>query len=99
MSDYNHENRCPECDGTGGHHYPGCTYEGTEGNYRYSSGSGKGMSTFGAIMCVIGGFVGVALLLTILNIEVDDVPAFVLVILIIVITSVIGGVVSAIKGK
>ena len=31
--------------------------------------------------------------------EVDDVPAFVLVILIIVITSVIGGVVSAIKGK
>ena len=36
---------------------------------------------------------------TILNIEVDDVPAFVLVILIIVITSVIGGVVSAIKGK
>ena len=36
---------------------------------------------------------------TILNIEVDDVPTFVLVILIIVITSVIGGVVSAIKGK
>ncbi|MBO5113315.1 MAG: hypothetical protein J6C12_08205 [Lachnospiraceae bacterium] len=57
------------------------------------------MSTFGAILCVIGGFVGVALLLMILNIEVDDVPAFVLVILIIVITSVIGGVVSAIKGK
>ena len=50
-------------------------------------------------MCVIGGFVGVALLLTILNIEVEDVPTFVLVILIIVITSVIGGVVSAIKGK
>ena len=72
---------------------------GTEGNYRYSSGSGNGMSTFGAILCVIGGFVRVALLLTILNIEVDDVPAFVLVILIIVITSVIGGVVSAIKGK
>ena len=39
------------------------------------------------------------LLLMILHIEVDDVPAFVLVILIIVITSVIGGVVSAIKGK
>ncbi|MDD6155409.1 MAG: hypothetical protein PUB52_00060 [Lachnospiraceae bacterium] len=57
------------------------------------------MSTFGAILCVIGGFVGVAFLLMILNIEVDDVPAFVLVILIIVITSVIGGVVSAIKGK
>ena len=57
------------------------------------------MSTFGAIMCVVGGFVGVVLLLTILNIEVEDVPTFVLVILIIVITSVIGGVVSAIKGK
>ena len=40
MSEYNHENRCHECDATGGHHYPGCTYEGTEGNYRYSSGSG-----------------------------------------------------------
>ena len=50
-------------------------------------------------MCVVGGFVGVVLLLTILNIEVEDVPTFVLVILIIVITSVIGGVVSAIKGK
>ena len=99
MSEYNHENRCPECDATGGHHYLGCTYEGTEGNYRYSSGSGNGMSTFGAILCVIGGFVGVALLLMILNIEVDDVPGVVLVILIIVITSVIGGVVSAIKGK
>ena len=53
MSEYNHENRCHECDVTGGHHYPGCTYEGTEGNYRYSSGSGDGMSTFGAILCVI----------------------------------------------
>ena len=57
MSEYNHENRCHECDATGGHHYPGCTYEGTEGNYRYSSGSGNGMSTFGAILCVIGGVV------------------------------------------
>lgn len=50
-------------------------------------------------MCVIGGFVGVAFLLMILNVEVDDVPTFVLVILIIVIASVVGGVVSAIKGK
>ena len=99
MSEYNHENRCPECDGTGGNHYPGCTYEGAEGNYRYSSGSGKGMSTFGAILCVIGGFVGTVRLLMILNIEVDDVPAFVLVILIIVITLIIGGVVNAIKGR
>ena len=50
MSEYNHENRCHECDATGGHHYPGCTYEVTEGNYRYYSGSGNGISTFGAIL-------------------------------------------------
>lgn len=99
MSEYNSEHRCPDCDGTGGNHYPGCVYDGTDSNYRPSRGSGGGMSTLGAILCVIGGFVGVAFLLMILNIEVDDVPAFVLLILIIVITSVIGGVVSAFKGR
>ncbi len=26
MSEYNHKNRCLECDATGGHHYPGCMY-------------------------------------------------------------------------
>lgn len=35
----------------------------------------------------------------ILNIEVDDVPTFILVSLIIVITSIIGGVVSSIRAK
>lgn len=99
MSEYNHENRCLECDAIGGHHYPGCMYDRTEENYRYSSGSGNVMSTFGAILCVIGGFGEIALLLTILNIEVDDVPTFILVILIIVITSIIGGVVSSIRAK
>ena len=28
MSEYNSEHRCPDCDGTGGNHYPGCEYNG-----------------------------------------------------------------------
>lgn len=99
MSEYNSENRCPECDATGGHHYPGCTYEGTGSTERYSSGSGNGMSTFGAIMCVIGGFFGVALLFTLFDVDVDDVPTFIIIILLIVVTSVIAGVVSAFKKR
>lgn len=100
MSEYNSGNHCTECDGTGGNHYPGCTYEGTGSNGgHYSSGSGNGMSTFGAIMCVVGGFVGVAFLLTLFNVEVDSVPTFVLIILIIIITSLIASVISAFKGE
>ena len=54
MSEYNSEHRCPDCDGTGGNHYPGCVYDGTDSNYRPSRGSGNGMSTLGAIMCTVG---------------------------------------------
>lgn len=99
MSEYNSGNHCPECDATGGNHYPGCTYEGTGSNERYSSGSGNGMSTFGAIMCVIGGFLGVAIIFTLFDVDVESVPAFVIVILLIIVTSVIAGVVSAFKGR
>lgn len=100
MSEYNSGNHCPECDGTGGNHYPGCTYEGTGSNERYySSGSGNGISTFGAILCVIGGFLGVAFLFTLFDVEVDSVPTFLLVILIIIVTSLIAGVISAFKGR
>ena len=99
MSEYNSENRCHECDATGGDHYPGCIYEGTDSNYRIPRGSGNGMSTFGAIMCTIGSLFGVALIFTVLDVDVENVPAFVIVILWIVIASVIAGVVSAFKGR
>ena len=31
MSEYGYDGggHCPECDGTGDSHYPGCTYDGT----------------------------------------------------------------------
>lgn len=99
MSEYSSGNHCPECDATGGNHYPGCMYEGMDSNYRYSSGSGRGISTFGAIMCIAGGFLGVAFLLTLFKVGVDSVPTFILVILIIIITSIIAGVISALKER
>ena len=99
MSEYNSEHRCPDCNGTGGNHYPGCVYDGTDSNYRPSRGSGGGMSTLGAIMCTIGSLFGVALIFTVLDVDVENVPAFVIVILWIIVASVIAGVVSAFKGK
>ena len=35
---------CPECDGSDGFHYSGCTYDGTDGPRDYSSGSRRGSS-------------------------------------------------------
>ena len=99
MSEYNSEHRCPDCDGTGGNHYPGCVYDGTDSNYRPSRCSGGGMSTLGAIMCIIGSLFGVALIFTVLDVDVENVPAFVIVILWIIVASVIAGVVSAFKGR
>ena len=99
MSEYNSEHRCPDCDGTGGNHYPGCVYDGTDSNYRPSSCSGGGMSTLGAIMCTIGSLFGVALIFTALDVDVENVPAFVIVILWIIVASVIAGVVSVFKER
>lgn len=45
MSEYRNEGRCHECDATGGSHYPGCSYEGTEGRCRLG-GSGLGKFFF-----------------------------------------------------
>ena len=36
MSEYNSENHCPECDATGGDHYPGCIYEATDSDFLQS---------------------------------------------------------------
>lgn len=99
MSEYNSENRCPECDATGGEHFPGCIYEGTDSNYRIPRGSSNGMSTLGAIMCTIGGLFGVALIFTIFDVDVENVPASIIVVLWIVLTSVIAGVVSMFRER
>lgn len=97
--DYGGNHRCPECDATGGNHYPGCTYEGTGSEEHYSSGRRGGRSTFGAFLCVIGGFVEVAFILILFGVDVEKVPASVILILIIIVTSIIGGVVSAFKER
>lgn len=88
MSEHS-DNRCPECDATGGNHYPGCTYEGMQSNYRYSSGSRKGISTFGAIISVIAGLFLQAALYTALGIDAKDVSILVVIILWIVFSTVV----------
>lgn len=95
MSDYHGENRCPDCDGTGGNHYPGCDYDGTNGNYHYARGSGNGMSTFGAIVSVIGGLVAEAMVFTLFGVDVENVSVVVIVILWIVFSFVIGAIISS----
>ena len=95
MNDYHGGNRCPDCDGTGGNHYPGCDYDGTNGNYYYSRGSGNGMSTFGSIVSVIGGLVAEALVFTLFGVDVENVSVVVIVILWIVFSFVIGAIISS----
>ena len=50
-------------------------------------------------MCTIGSLFGVALSVTALDADAENVPAFVIVILWIIVASVIAGVVSAFKGR
>lgn len=59
--------------------------------------SGGGMSTFGAILCVIAGLVEQAVIYTAFDIEVDDVPAIVILILWIVFSSLTGFIVGIVK--
>ena len=48
---YDGGGHCPECDGTGDSHYPGCTYDGTgSGGYRSSGG---GMSAKGGVFLLM----------------------------------------------
>jgi hypothetical protein len=61
MSDYHGDNgHCWECDGNSGHHYPGCTYDGTgsRGSYTGFGGSGNAKFVFG-IFFLVGTFVAV----------------------------------------
>lgn len=89
MSEYN-DHHCPECDGTGGNHYPGCTYEGTGSEDYHSHRTDGGMSTMGAIFCTIASFVGGALLFVVLGIDVENVPVILIVIVIAVIAGILG---------
>lgn len=74
-------------------------------DYKLSGGSngssgrsaGGGISTFGAILCVIAGLVEQSIIYTALGIEVDDVPTIVIVILWIMFSSITAAVVSSIK--
>lgn len=43
MSEYGENHHCHECDGSHGHHYPGCSYEGS------GSSGGLGGSDLGKI--------------------------------------------------
>ncbi len=54
------------------------------------------MSTFGAIVCVIGGLILQAILYTALNIEVDNVPILVILILWVVFSGIVAVVVDKI---
>ena len=66
MSDYGSgdDHRCPDCDGFGGDHYPGCIFDGTDehGNYSFGGGGG-GISPFVVVVCICVGIVLLALLL------------------------------------
>jgi hypothetical protein len=62
MSEFNDGGHCWECDGDGGNHYPGCTYEGTgkRGESYRPSGNGGAQVVF-ALFVMVGIFVAVFL--------------------------------------
>jgi hypothetical protein len=65
---------------------PGCDCD--EKNYgSHSSPSNGNMSTFGAILCTVGGFLGACLIITLLGIE--DAPVILTLILWIVVSAVL----------
>jgi hypothetical protein len=73
---------------------PGCDCD--EKNYGYHSSASNGnISTFGAILCVVGGLIGTALVFCLFGIDAENVPGIVIIILWVVITSVL----VAIGGK
>jgi hypothetical protein len=68
---------------------PGCDCD--ERNYgSHSSSSNGNMSTFGAILCTVGGFLGACLIFALLGVE--DAPAIVIVILWAVVSTVLAAI-------
>lgn len=53
----------------------------TNGNNQVSHSSGNGMSTFGAILSVVGGLILQSMLYVVLGIDVENVPVLVIIIL------------------
>lgn len=66
--------------------------ESTKNSTSSSYSRGGGISTFGAILSVIAGLVGQVVIYMALGIEVENVPAIVMIILWIVISSIIGAI-------
>lgn len=97
MCDY-YDDDCPDCGGTDGNHYPGCTYEGTSGGGGYYRGSSGGnMSTFAAVNCTVGGLIGAAALVALFTDDVESVPVGVIILLWIIIGSVLAVIISGRK--
>lgn len=66
--------------------------ESTKNSTSSSYSRGGGLSTFGAILSVIAGLVGQVVIYMVLGIEVENVPAIVMIILWIVISSITGAI-------
>ena len=76
-------------------HCPGPGCDCGERNYGHHSSSSNGnVSTFGAILCTIGGLVGVAVPFTIFGIDTENMSGVVIAILWIVISAVLGVIAS-----
>jgi hypothetical protein len=68
---------------------PGCDCD--EKNYgTHSSPANGNMSTFGAILCTVGGFLGACLIFALLGVE--DAPAILIVILWVVVSAVLAAI-------
>ena len=82
------QHRCPDCDGENGNHYPGCIYEGTEGQggrgYRRGGDNGTPPILAG-IVITIAGFLILAFIITIFGIDPENIPAPVLIIAVLVV--------------
>lgn len=89
-----YEEYCIECDGLDEHHYPGCSREGMYGS---GSSSGGNMSTIGALGCTVGGFILTALILKWLSVDIDNMSTFGLVLVLTIVCSLLGAVVSVFK--
>ena len=91
----NGKHRVDQC----GFHYPDCAGGSCDCDERkYGSyGSGGGISTFGAILLTVGSFILTIFIISLFSSDVDDVPAGVILILFILVTSVVGGVVGTFK--
>lgn len=70
--------------------------ESTKNSTSSSYSRGGGISTFGAILSVIAGLVGQVVIYIALGIEVENVPAIVMIILWIVISSITGAILDSI---